>query len=62
MSERKLKLQRMLERKSKVAKDVGEEKQSYRCCGGKAKLQTMTERKSKVIVYVREEKQRCRGC
>ena len=45
----KAKLQRMVERKSKVTEDVGEEKQSYRGCSrGKGKLHRMLERKSKV--------------
>ena len=42
----------MFERKSKVAEDDLEEKQSYIGC----------QRKSKVTEDVREEKQRDRGC
>ena len=48
----------MLERKSKVTEEVGEEKQSERGCQmGNAKWQMMFERKSKVTEDDREEKQ-----
>jgi len=55
---RKRKLQRNMERKSKVTEDVREEKQIHRgCLRGKVKFQRMLERKSKVTEDVRQEKQ-----